>query len=48
MKGYLEVISAIVLVTVASLSCAQTSDKSGASLSAAAVPELRWKYETGG
>lgn len=48
MKKYLGVVSAIVLVTIASVSCAQTSDKREARLSAAAGPELRWKYETGG
>lgn len=47
MKKCPGVISTFVLVAIASLSCAQNSDKR-ASVSAAAVPELRWKYETGG
>jgi len=41
-------ISAIILVAMASVSCAQTSDKNSAILSAANGPELRWKYESGG
>ncbi len=41
-------ISAIILVAMASVSCAQSSDKKAASLSAASGPELRWKYESGG
>lgn len=41
-------ISAIVLVAMASVSCAQVSDKKEANLSAASAPELRWKYESGG
>lgn len=41
-------ISVIILVTMVSVSCAQSSDKKAASLSAASGPELRWKYETGG
>ena len=41
-------ISGIVLVAMASLSCAQTADKKDASLSTASAPELRWKYESGG
>ena len=41
-------IIAIMLVAMASVSCAQTSDKKAASLSAAGGPELRWKYESGG
>jgi len=41
--------STFVLVAIASLSCAQSSDKKKeANLSAAAGPELRWKYEAGG
>jgi len=40
-------ISTILLVLVASLSCAQSSDK-GTNPSDPAGPELRWKYETGG
>ena len=41
-------ISAIILVAMASVSCAKASDKKAASLSAASGPELRWKYESGG
>jgi len=41
-------ISTVVLVAIASVSCAQTSEKKEANLSATAGPELRWKYETGG
>lgn len=41
-------ISTLVLVAMASLSCAQTSNKKDTNLSASAGPELRWKYETGG
>ncbi len=48
MKKYPGVISAIVLVAIASVSCAQSSDKKESNLSAAAGPELRWKYEAGG
>jgi hypothetical protein len=48
MKKYPGVISAVVLVALASLSCAQSSDKKEANLSATSGPELRWKYETGG
>jgi hypothetical protein len=48
MKKYSGFISGIVLVAMASLSCAQISDKTAANLSAASGPELRWKYETGG
>jgi hypothetical protein len=48
MKKYPSVISGVVLVTIASLSCAQNPDKNETNLSATAGPELRWKYETGG
>lgn len=41
-------ISVFVLIAMASLSCAQSSDKTAANLSAASAPELRWKYESGG
>ena len=41
-------ISGIVLVAMASLSCAQIADKKEANPSAASTPELRWKYESGG
>jgi len=47
MKRYAGVFSAIVLVAIAAVSCAQSSDK-GSGLSATVGPELRWKYETGG
>jgi hypothetical protein len=47
MKKYPAVFSAIVLVAIAAVSCAQSSD-GGAGLSATVGPELRWKYETGG
>jgi hypothetical protein len=48
MKRYPHLISSFVLVAMASLSCAQSSDKKEANLSATVGPELRWKYETGG
>jgi hypothetical protein len=41
-------ISILLLATMVSLSCAQTSEKNAANLPAAAGPELRWKYESGG
>jgi hypothetical protein len=41
-------ISTVVLIAIACVSCAQTSDTKEANLSAAAGPELRWKYEAGG
>jgi hypothetical protein len=47
MKKYPGVISTIVLVAIASLGCARSADQR-ASLSSAAGPEFRWKYETGG
>jgi hypothetical protein len=47
MKKYPTFISLVVLVTIASLNCAKTSNE-GADLSALAGPELRWKYETRG
>ena len=47
MKKYPDFISVAVLVAIASVSCAQSSDR-GASLPYGAGPELRWKYETGG
>lgn len=47
MKKNRAFVSTIVLVVLASLSCAQSSDKTAANRSAAA-PELRWKYESGG
>jgi hypothetical protein len=40
--------STLMLVALASLGCAQTTQKKEANVSAAAGPELRWKYETGG
>lgn len=48
MKKYPALVSIAVLVALASVSCAQSSDKKEATLSASAAPELRWKYETGG
>ncbi len=48
MKKNRAFISTVVLVAMVSVSCAQTTDKKAAKLSAAAGPELRWKYETGG
>jgi hypothetical protein len=47
MKKNRRFISILVLVAMAPLSCAQTPDKKE-NLSAAAGPELRWKYEAGG
>jgi hypothetical protein len=47
MKEYPGVISAIVLIAIASVSCAQSSG-TRENFSATAGPELRWKYETGG
>ncbi len=47
MKQNQGLISTVLLLAMASLSCAQSSDK-GANLSDPAGPELRWKYETGG
>ena len=41
-------VSGIALIAMVSLNCAQTSEKKGASPSAASTPELRWKYESGG
>lgn len=41
-------ISVFVLVAMAAVSCAKSSDKKQTNLSAVAGPELRWKYETGG
>ena len=48
MKKYPRFISAVVLVAIASVSCAQNPSKKEANHSAAVGPELRWKYETGG
>ena len=48
MKKNRSFISGIVLMAMASVSCAQTSNKNSATLSAASGPELRWKYESGG
>lgn len=47
MKRNQAFISTVGLVLMASMSCAQRSEK-GNSLSDAIGPELRWKYETGG
>jgi hypothetical protein len=48
MKKYSRVISAVALMAMTTVSCAQISEKKEATPSAAAGPELRWKYETGG
>lgn len=48
MKKNRTFISTVFLVAMASLSCAQSSNKTAANLSVAFAPELRWKYETGG
>lgn len=48
MKKNRDFFATIVLVAMASLSCAQSSDQKEGKLSAASRPELRWKYETGG
>jgi hypothetical protein len=47
MKKYPGIVSAVVMIAIASVSCAQSSDK-GTGLSATVGPELRWKFETGG
>lgn len=46
MKKYSGIFSAIVLVAIAAVSCAQNSDNA-ALVSATIGPELQWKYETG-
>ena len=38
----------IVLLAMASVSCAQSTEKNVASHSGESGPELRWKYEAGG
>jgi hypothetical protein len=48
MKKNRFLISAIVLLALASVNCAQTSDQKAATPSASSGPELRWKYESGG
>lgn len=48
MKKNRGLISTLVLVAMASVSCAESSNKKAANLPAGAGPELRWKYETGG
>ena len=47
MKEYAGLFSALVLLAVTALNCGQNFDEA-AKLSAAAEPELRWKYEAGG
>jgi hypothetical protein len=47
MGEYRVLVSGLVLLAVASSSCAQNYKKE-ANLSATAGPELRWKYEAGG
>jgi len=41
-------ISFSVLMALASLNCAQTSDQTSVTRPASTEPELRWKYESGG
>jgi len=41
-------ISTIILVGLASLNCAQSSDKPAVKPSGGSAPELRWRYESGG
>jgi hypothetical protein len=48
MKKNRSFISVILLVALASINCAQTSDQKAATRSASTGPELRWKYESGG
>jgi hypothetical protein len=48
MRTSQSLISAFVLVAMAAVSCAKSPDKREAKPYAAAGPELRWKYETGG
>jgi hypothetical protein len=48
MKKNRGLISTLVLVAMASLSCAHSADKKETNLSSVAGPELRWKYEAGG
>ena len=47
MKKYPGIFSAIVLVAIAAVGCAQSPDKKALG-SATVGPELRWKYEMGG
>ena len=48
MKKNRTLISVIVLVALASIDCAQSSDQKAATRSASVGSELRWKYESGG
>jgi hypothetical protein len=47
-KKYLGVISALGLLALVSLNCAQTAKKKEAEPSLAAMPQLLWQYDTGG
>jgi hypothetical protein len=50
LKKYRVFISALILLTVASLSCAQTAKKKKEAepLLSAAIPQPLWTYDTGG
>jgi hypothetical protein len=48
MKKNRALICVIILVALASINCAHTSDQKASSRSASTGPELRWKYESGG
>ena len=48
MKKYRGVISALVLLAVVSLNCAQTAMKKEAEPFSAATPQPLWRYGTGG
>ena len=41
-------VSAFIVIVIAAISCAKSSDKRAALPSAGVGPLLRWKYETGG
>jgi len=47
-KKYRGVISALVILALISLSCAQTPKKKEAEPFLAAIPQLLWQYDTGG
>lgn len=47
MREYPALVAALVLLTLPSVSCAQSFERA-ASVSPAAGPEVRWKFETGG
>ncbi|MDQ3819350.1 MAG: hypothetical protein M3362_16965 [Acidobacteriota bacterium] len=48
MKKYRGFISALILLALVSLSCAQTAKKKEAEPFLAAIPQLLWQYDTGG